>query len=203
MKMTSPPVASRAAARRPLRRWPAVAAAVGRAPEGKNYRVDPDFGSTLTVSNRDSQSNRWVHWKIMGQPCEFQVWRRELFQLGAQEGRNTPTIIHTYNTYTVYGGLVRRKTPLKGVPGENSLSSRALCCRAPPRRGAERAAAWPPARPRTLRAGPCRRWRLRTHPSTNIKRSEALSDRTDHTMVMNRHSVLVSGFRPVHTTYLR
>jgi hypothetical protein len=42
-------------------------------PKGKIHRVDPDFGSTLTVSNRDSQSNCWVNWKIMGQPCEFQV----------------------------------------------------------------------------------------------------------------------------------
>jgi hypothetical protein len=41
--------------------------------EGKIHRVDPEFGSTLTVSNRDSQSNRWVNWKVMGQPCEFQV----------------------------------------------------------------------------------------------------------------------------------
>jgi hypothetical protein len=40
---------------------------------GKIHRVDPDFGSTLTVSNRDSQSNCLVNWKIMGQPCEFQV----------------------------------------------------------------------------------------------------------------------------------
>jgi hypothetical protein len=41
--------------------------------EGKIHRVDPDFRSTLTVSNRDYQSNCWVNWKIMGQPCEFQV----------------------------------------------------------------------------------------------------------------------------------
>ena len=41
--------------------------------KGKNHRVDPDFGSALTVSNRDSQSNCWANWKIMGQPCEFQV----------------------------------------------------------------------------------------------------------------------------------
>jgi hypothetical protein len=41
--------------------------------EGKIHRVDPDFGSTLTVSNRDYQSNCWVNWKIVGQPCEFQV----------------------------------------------------------------------------------------------------------------------------------
>jgi hypothetical protein len=39
--------------------------------EGKIHRVDPDFGSTLTVSNRDYQSNCWVDWKIMGQPCEL------------------------------------------------------------------------------------------------------------------------------------
>ena len=41
--------------------------------ESKIYRVDPDFGSTLTASNGDSQSNCWINWKIMGQPCEFQV----------------------------------------------------------------------------------------------------------------------------------
>jgi hypothetical protein len=41
--------------------------------EGKIHRVDPDFGSTLTASNRDFQSNCWVNWKLMGQPCEFQV----------------------------------------------------------------------------------------------------------------------------------
>ena len=45
-------------------------------PEGKIHRVDPDFEPTLTVSNRDSQSNRWVNWKMMGQPCEFQVRSR-------------------------------------------------------------------------------------------------------------------------------
>ena len=41
--------------------------------KGETHRVDPDCGSTLTFSNRDSQSNCWVNWKIMGQPCEFQV----------------------------------------------------------------------------------------------------------------------------------
>jgi hypothetical protein len=41
--------------------------------KGKIHRVDPDFGSTLTVSSRDSQSNCWVNLKIMGQPCDFQV----------------------------------------------------------------------------------------------------------------------------------
>ena len=46
--------------------------------EGKIHRVDPDFGSTLTVSNRDFQSNCWVKWKIMGQTCEFQVLPRRL-----------------------------------------------------------------------------------------------------------------------------
>jgi hypothetical protein len=47
--------------------------AVSSAAEGKIHRVDPDFGSTFSVSNRGSQSNCWVNWKIMGQPCEFQV----------------------------------------------------------------------------------------------------------------------------------
>jgi hypothetical protein len=45
--------------------------------QGKFHRVDPDFGSTLTASNRTSQSNCWVNWKIMGQPCEFQVPRTD------------------------------------------------------------------------------------------------------------------------------
>jgi hypothetical protein len=40
--------------------------------QAKINRVDPYFGSTLTVSNRDSQSNCWVNLKLMGQPCEFQ-----------------------------------------------------------------------------------------------------------------------------------
>jgi hypothetical protein len=35
------------------------------------HRVDPDFGSTLTVSNMDSQSNCWVNLRILSQPCEF------------------------------------------------------------------------------------------------------------------------------------
>jgi hypothetical protein len=42
-------------------------------PKGKIHRVDPDFGSFLTVSNRDSQSKFWVNWKFMGQPCAFQA----------------------------------------------------------------------------------------------------------------------------------
>ena len=41
--------------------------------KGKIHRVDPDFGSSLTVVDRDSQSNCWINWKIMGQPWEFQV----------------------------------------------------------------------------------------------------------------------------------
>jgi hypothetical protein len=41
--------------------------------KGKIHRVDPDFGSTLTASTRDSQSDRWANRKIMGQPCEFQA----------------------------------------------------------------------------------------------------------------------------------
>jgi hypothetical protein len=49
-----------------------VGSAHGR-PKGNIHRVDPDFGSTFTASNRDSQSNCWVNWKIMGLACEFQV----------------------------------------------------------------------------------------------------------------------------------
>jgi hypothetical protein len=44
-------------------------------PEGKIHRADPDFGPTLTVSSRDSQSKYWVNWKITGQPCESQARR--------------------------------------------------------------------------------------------------------------------------------
>jgi hypothetical protein len=35
------------------------------------HRFGPYFGSTLTISDRDSQSHCWVNLKIMGQPCEF------------------------------------------------------------------------------------------------------------------------------------
>ena len=50
-----------------------VSRSVVGGPEGEIHRVDPDFGSILTVSSRDSQSNCWINLKIMGQPCEFQV----------------------------------------------------------------------------------------------------------------------------------
>ena len=53
---------------------------VGLAMEGKTHRVDPDFGSTLAVSDRDSQPDCWVNWKVMGQPCNFQVWAGESFR---------------------------------------------------------------------------------------------------------------------------
>jgi hypothetical protein len=35
------------------------------------HRVDPEFGSTLTVSNRDSQSNCWVNLRILVNPVNF------------------------------------------------------------------------------------------------------------------------------------
>jgi hypothetical protein len=66
MRMTTPPEA------RPRARGDRGAGAPPHQ-EGKIHRVDPDFGSTLTATNRDSLSNFWVNWKIMGQPCEFQV----------------------------------------------------------------------------------------------------------------------------------
>jgi hypothetical protein len=54
--------------------------ASGREPEALEvqsgpeiHRVDPDFGSTFTVSSREYQSKCWVNWKITGQPCDFQV----------------------------------------------------------------------------------------------------------------------------------
>ena len=42
-------------------------------PQGRIHRVDPGVGSTLIGANRVSQSNCWVSWKMMGQPCELQV----------------------------------------------------------------------------------------------------------------------------------
>ena len=44
-----------------------------RAFKGKIYRMDPDCGSTFTISDGEFQSKCWVNLKIMGQPCEFQV----------------------------------------------------------------------------------------------------------------------------------
>jgi hypothetical protein len=43
---------------------------------GKIHRVDPDFGSNLTFSTIGilSQNAGPCNWKIMGRPCEFQVW---------------------------------------------------------------------------------------------------------------------------------
>jgi hypothetical protein len=56
-----------------LQRAAAVALVAQGCREGTRHRGGPDFGSSLTASDRDSQSNCWVNWKIMGQPCEFQV----------------------------------------------------------------------------------------------------------------------------------
>jgi hypothetical protein len=57
-------------------------AGISTRPQGEIHRVDPDFGSTLTASSRDYQSNCWVNWKIMGQPCEFQVLRSAWGEVG-------------------------------------------------------------------------------------------------------------------------
>jgi hypothetical protein len=57
-------------------------AGISTRPHGEIHRVDPDFGSTLTASSRDYQSNCWVNWKIMGQPCGFQVLRSAWGEVG-------------------------------------------------------------------------------------------------------------------------
>ena len=57
------------------------------ATKGKIHRVDPEFGSTLTVSNRDFQSNCWVNLRILGQPCEFYLVGRRLRARAAGAGR--------------------------------------------------------------------------------------------------------------------
>jgi hypothetical protein len=87
--------------------------------KGKIHRVDPDLGSTLTVSNRDSQcmtqSNCWVqNWKIMGQPCEFQAlapaWRRP----------------SPHGPWSNTSGWTRRST-VRARPGRLSAISVFLC----------------------------------------------------------------------------
>jgi hypothetical protein len=50
---------------------PAPAGCVRARLKPEIHRIDPEFGSTLTISNRDSQSNCWVNLRILGQPCEF------------------------------------------------------------------------------------------------------------------------------------
>jgi hypothetical protein len=65
--MTPPAVATVAAAQRAsastteaaICRARCAAGPAGR--QSKIHRVDPDFGSTLAVSNRDSQPNCWVN----------------------------------------------------------------------------------------------------------------------------------------------
>jgi hypothetical protein len=52
--------------------------------EGKIHRVDSDFGSTLTVSNTDSQSNCWVNWKLWVNPVDFRFGRER--SVGASAG---------------------------------------------------------------------------------------------------------------------
>ena len=42
-----------------------------RRPRPEIHRVNPENGSTLTVSDRDSQSNCWVNLRILGRPCGF------------------------------------------------------------------------------------------------------------------------------------
>jgi hypothetical protein len=43
--------------------------------KGEIHRVDPEFGSTVTVSSRDSQSNCWVNWKKWVNPVNFRFER--------------------------------------------------------------------------------------------------------------------------------
>ena len=87
--MTVSPPAGRAGARGCRSRPPPSQRSPPSAPGRKSCRVDPDFGSTLTASNRDSRSNYWVNWKIMGQPCEFQV-PQSLNQLAALPSIKAP-----------------------------------------------------------------------------------------------------------------
>jgi hypothetical protein len=58
--------------------------------DGKTYRADPYFGSTLRISDRDPQSSCWVNLKTMGQPCALQVlcrWRPRLLRRRRRTGR--------------------------------------------------------------------------------------------------------------------
>ena len=82
---------TRRRAQAPIANWhrevAAEAAARAATPEGKIHRVDPDFESSFTVSNRDSQSNCWADWKTLGQPCKFQVPGRRKLHSGRKQVR--------------------------------------------------------------------------------------------------------------------
>ena len=50
-------------------------------PAGLNSKVKftgvaQTLGQTLAAASRDTRSNCWVDWKIMGQPCGFQLSER-------------------------------------------------------------------------------------------------------------------------------
>jgi hypothetical protein len=64
-----------------------------RRARGKIQRVDPDFGSTLAVSNRDSQSNCWANLRILGQPCESQARDRRHVATWMQHSSSTVPVV--------------------------------------------------------------------------------------------------------------
>ena len=103
--------------------------------EPEIHRVDPEFGSTLTVSNRDSQSNCWVNLRILGQPCEFHL------EIAADsKGRRLSCATH-------------RRAVVRDVAGELALQLRALRIRRVERRRGLRARR---ETPRTSRRGATR-----------------------------------------------
>jgi hypothetical protein len=55
-------------------------------PRSSSPRITTRAPTGKVISNRDSQSNCWVNWKIMGQPCGFQVE-------GGEGGRPPPPLL--------------------------------------------------------------------------------------------------------------
>jgi hypothetical protein len=66
-------------------------------PKPEIHRVDPKFGSTLIVSNRDSHSNCGVNLRILGQPFEFYL-------------RPPPPPQRSHTTHQVMHGAHERKS---------------------------------------------------------------------------------------------
>jgi hypothetical protein len=95
-------------------------------PEGKAHRVDPDFGSTLPASNRDSQPNCWVNWKIMGQHSEFQLPARRGAWARAGRERFRPQDVsqwfHGWKVFDLVSAAFCRNTAKNGIILRGSLT---------------------------------------------------------------------------------
>jgi hypothetical protein len=99
------------------RRLTPIAVSPFAEPDGKVHRVDPDFGSTLTVTNRDSQSNCWVNWKTMGQTCEFQVLDGAVWAAAASPTRHPACVfLQRFSIENVQGHIEMTSPPVGDSP---------------------------------------------------------------------------------------